>query len=653
MQDDDDGLDDFEKGELEPQFDPFDDDDPDAPNLVPEVGPSPRVLTGGIEMRELIGEGGMGQVYLGYHLKLRCDLAVKVLDPALHLRVDSEERLLREGLVLASIQHENIVRVHHCDRSPDGRLFIVMELLRGDTLRQLRARLGAMDALAVVKIGLQICRALEAAHEFGVIHRDLTPSNVMVLHEPDGLVKVIDFGVCRLQDTFHARHPQRFAEPPGSRLATPVGVQLGNPEYMAPELFVREPFVSPNARTDVFSVAVVLFELLTDAHPFRHADRRQARSVRDLMPEFEYHDLEQALANALRSDPERRTPSMAALRDDLELAHDCIRAQRGEDIDDRPPSPQRRPAAKLVHLDRFRPAGALDEETAADEPRVRFLEIVRADDPEGEVPEDRSLAPVVVLRPTTAADSTPREVESDPTSSRVAAAVALVMPPPAAPPRIPPPAGPGWLATHMVGVVLATGLVGGVGATLASQRIGESVFAAPAMLAEAVVTTELCEEALEETRASLVQTENQLRVARQTSAGSPADRPSPSPTSLAARAAPDPAIVPMPQGSPDIADAGRKLALSRHRAVQRSLDKVLAGVRDCQDELGGGEMTQLRTRVRIDPDGQASAVEVAGRSDSTLAKCVTAAIRVRHYAKGDQAEWVRHVFTFESDREAP
>ena len=93
--------------------------------------------------------------------------------------------------------------------------------------------------------------------------------------------------------------------------------------------------------------------------------------------------------------------------------------------------------------------------------------------------------------------------------------------------------------------------------------------------------------------------------------------------------------------------------MSRHRAVQRSLDKVLAGVRDCQDELGGGEMTQLRTRVRIDPDGQASAVEIAGKSDSTLAKCVTAAIRVRHYAKGEQAEWVRHAFTFESDKEAP
>ena len=373
----DDELEDVEGGEPDP-YDPFDDDDPDAPNLVPESGPSPRVLPGGIEVRELLGEGGMGKVYLAYHLRLRCDLAVKVLNPELNLRVDSQERLLREGLVLASIQHENIVRVHHCDKTPDGQLFIVMELLRGENLRELRARVGEMDALAVVKIGLGICRALEVAHSFGVIHRDLTPSNVMVLHEPDGLVKVIDFGVCRLQDTFHARHSQRYAEPPGSRMATPAGVQLGNPEYMAPEL-LREPFVSPNARTDVFSVAVVLFELLTDKHPFRHGDRKRARSVRELMPEFEYIELEQALGSAMISDPEHRTQTMAELRDALELAHDCILAQRGEDPD--APSTRRRRPAKLVRLDAFRPEEDLDEEMADDQPRARFLEIARADAP--------------------------------------------------------------------------------------------------------------------------------------------------------------------------------------------------------------------------------------------------------------------------------
>jgi len=650
MQDDDEFGD-----EDEPHDDIFDDDDPDAPNLVPEVGPSPRVLSGGIELRELIGEGGMGQVFLGHHLKLGCDLAVKLLDPALHLRADSEERLLREGLVLASIQHENVVRVHHCDRAPDGRLFIVMELLRGENLRELRLRLGVMDALAVVKIGLQICRALEVAHAFGVIHRDLTPSNVMVLHEPEGLVKVIDFGVCRLQDTFHARHPQRFSDPPGSRLATPAGVQLGNPEYMAPELFVREPFVSPNARTDVFSVAVVLFELLTDEHPFRRGDRKQARRVRELMPEFEFGDLESALANALRSDPERRTPTMAEFRDDLELAHDCILAQRGEEKDEAPPLRGRR-AAKLVRLDSFRPASEPDGEMAIEEPRARSLEIVRADVTADETAGELPLAPVVALRSTTAADTAREASEAANVTSEqpgeptrpMAPAVALVLSAPAFAPPVSSHA-PGWLVTHTVGVVLATGLVGGVGVTLASQRIGESVFAGPAMLAEAEEAADLCEQALEETRASLVQTEDRLRARV-----APVDRAAPTPVPVDVRTA-EPRLVTAPthQSSPPEDDAGRAITQARHRSVQRTLDKALARVRECQEEHGGGELARLRSRVRIDPDGQAAAVEVAGKSDSTLAKCITTAIRIRHYAAGEQAEWVRHVFVFASEKEAP
>ncbi|MBK7829558.1 serine/threonine-protein kinase [Nannocystis sp.] len=644
----DDELEDVEGGEPDP-YDPFDDDDPDAPNLVPESGPSPRVLPGGIEMRELIGEGGMGKVYLAYHLRLRCDLAVKVLNPELNLRVDSQERLLREGLVLASIQHENIVRVHHCDKTPDGQLFIVMENLRGENLRDLRARVGGMDALAVVKIGLQICRALEVAHDFGVIHRDLTPSNVMV--EPDGLVKVIDFGVCRLQDTFHSRHSQRFAEPPGSRMATPAGVQLGNPEYMAPEL-LREPFVSPNARTDVFSVAVVLFELLTDKHPFRHGDRKRARSVRELMPGVRVHRARRGAGGRAAQRPGTPHADDGGTRDALELAHDCILAQRGEDPD--APSPRRRRPVKLVRLDTFRPPKDLDEEGADDQPRARFLEIVRADAPADEGVEEPMLAPVVALRGTTTGPvptttETAEDDANESASDRAAPAVALMLPISAAPPPISTHAAPNWLTTHMIGLVLTTGLVGGVGVTLASQRIGESMLAAPARLAEAEAAAESCEGALEETQASLARTTQELRIAQQ--ARIPAEPPTPAATPVPPTVTPPLPVAPEPPASPPEDD--RRVTRSRHREVQRSLDKVIVGVRDCQDELGGGEMTQLRTRVRIAPDGQALAVEIAGKSDSTLAKCVTAAIRVRRYATGAQAEWVRHVFTFESEKEAP
>jgi len=422
---------------------------------------------------------------------------------------------------------------------------------------------------------------------------------------------------------------------------------------MAPELFVREPFVSPNARTDVFSVAVVLFELLTDKHPFRHGDRKRARSVRELMPEFEYIELEQALGSALNSDPEHRTQTMAELRDALELAHDCILAQRGEDPD--APSTRRRRPAKLLRLDTFRPERDVEDDATDGQPRAPFLEIVRAEEPAEELVDEAVLAPVVALRGTTMGASslcrapTTTETADDVSEAGAAPAVALMLPISTAPPPLLTHAAPSWLTTHMIGLVLTTGLVGGVGLTLASQQLSESMLAAPALLAEAEAAAELCEGALAEAEASLARTTQELRLAQQ--ARILAEPPMPAATSVPPTVTPSLLVVPEPPASP--LDDARPVARSRHREVQRSLDKVIVGVRDCQDEHGGGEMTQLRTRVRVAPDGQALAVEIAGKSDSTLAKCVTAAIRVRRYATGAQAEWVRHVFTFESDREAP
>lgn len=620
-------------GAAETSGDVFDDDDPDAPNLVPETDPPARVLPGGIEMRQLIGEGGMGQVFRGFHLRLECDVAVKVLDPGLQLRADSQERLLREGAVLASIRHENIVQVHHCATTDDGKVFVVMELLEGETLRQLCRRVGKLDALAVVKIGLQICRALERAHEAGVIHRDITPSNVMVLHDPAGLVKVIDFGICRVLDAFLARHPQRFARPPGSRMATPMGVQLGNPEYMAPELLVRVPFVKPNVCTDVFSVAVVLFEALTGTHPFRHGDRKQARTVRELTPEFEYVELEQALHHALRSDPEGRTPTMAALREDLVLAHDCILAQRGSPVDE--VSGSAHGGARLLRLDSLRPAVVADDE----EPRARFLEVVR-DTPDEMILPEPCVAPVVSLPPTlplvTELIDDPDE-QNDEAAARSAAVVA-VFAPPSAECAVAPKVMQGWFASHMSSMILGAGIFAGVGATLASQRLEDSIFTTPARVAELAAAADVCEQTLEDTRASLTKVQSELDGARElvlTQLGSLTREPSP----VAAAMSISPPSVP-PQGS-------GMTSAARHRSISRSLDKVLAAVKRCDDDAGGGRLSTLRARIRVEPSGEASAVELM--DGASIAVCVTKAVRSRRYQAGDEAEWIRHDFEFESE----
>lgn len=631
-----------EGGDADSQGDVFDDDDPDAPNLVPETGPPSRVLPGGFELRQLIGEGGMGQVFLGFHMRLECDVAVKVLDPGLQLREDSQERLLREGSVLANIRHENIVAVHHCGTTDDGKVFVVMELLEGETLRQLGRRVGKLDALAVVKIGLQICRALERAHEAGVIHRDITPSNVMVLHEPAGLVKVIDFGICRVLDAFLARHQQRFAKPPGARMATPVGVQLGNPEYMAPELLVREPFVRPNARTDVFSVAVVLFEALTGAHPFRFADRKQARTVREVMPGFEYIELEQALDHALRCDPASRTPTMAALRDALELAHDCIVAQRGgapdEDL-----VPLR--GARLVRLDRFRPPPEAEDI----EPRARFLEVVR-DDPSDEQPQEPELAaPVILLRPETS-EARPPITQADAPDPQPPAAVVSVIAAGPSPDLLvtPKAAAQGWFAAHMSGVILTTGIVAGVGATLVSQRVGDSLFITPARVAELEAAADVCEQTLEDTRVSLVQAQEELGAARKLASAQPPSTPAreASPVVAEERAMTAAALTSVSPASVS-PPSSRQATAARHRSIRRSLDKVLAAVQRCDEDAGGGRLSTLRARIRVEPSGEASAVELM--NGASIAVCVTQAVRSRRYQTGDEAEWIRHDFVFDSE----
>jgi len=631
----DDGSEDFESGV------PFGDDNPEALNLMPEPGCPPCVLPGGIELREVIGEGGMGKVYQGFHMALGLDVAVKILDPALRLRADSQERLLREGLVLAAIQHPNIVRVLHCDRTAQGELFIVMELLRGETLRQLRMREDRLDPLRVVDIGLAVCNALRAAHEHGVVHRDFTPSNVMVLHEPAGLVKVIDFGICRVLDSFFARHSQRFSDPPGSRLATPVGLQFGNPEYMAPELLIREPFVTPNFATDVFSVGVVLFELLTDKHPFTVGDRMQARRVRDVIPGFEYVELELALANALRGDPERRTPTMAALRENLELARDCILAQRDDGGADLPVP--KRPSPRLIRLPTADPNS---ETSVAERPRdeasgARFLTIV----PSSGSPVDSTAADSLSPRPSEPTPHLPAPTIDSPPVSLVPAAAAVRLPMPDLALGTPPRAS-GWLTTHAGSLLVGAGIVVGVGGTLVTEKVGDSVFTTPAMLANAEAAVDRCEQDLDEVRAALARAEKDFLTRQEPLA---VDPPGPAPLET-------PATPPEQVNSPPV-ELPRPVSpiapRSRHRAVRRTLDGILDNVRVCYDEFGGGRIARLEARIKIEADGQASAVELPGKGGSSLIDCVSTAIRTRRYPAGDGADWIRHTFFFEKNGEEP
>jgi len=174
----------------------------------------------------LVDTGGMGEVYRAHDSKLRRDVAIKLLPRSLAADHDLRLRLEREAHVLASLNHPNIAAVYgieECDGSPA----LVMELVEGSTLSQ-RLAGGAVPLDEAIDIARQIADGLEAAHEHGVVHRDLKPANVRI--RPDGIAKILDFGLAKHTQVVAANADTRSIEPQ----VTGVGTILGTPSYMAP-----------------------------------------------------------------------------------------------------------------------------------------------------------------------------------------------------------------------------------------------------------------------------------------------------------------------------------------------------------------------------------------------------------------------------------
>ena len=197
---------------------------------------------------EPLGAGGMGVVYAAEDTGLGRQVALKVPHAALGLDPSGRRRFVQEARSAAALEHPNLCSIHEVGESEDGLLFLAMPLYRGETLRTRLARDGALPPDQAIDITRQLARGLAAAHAAGIVHRDLKPANVMIL--PDGLVKVLDFGLARA----HA-------------LGGPVtGGALGTPAYMAPEQIRAEPV---DVRTDLWALGVVLYEMVTGRKPFR------------------------------------------------------------------------------------------------------------------------------------------------------------------------------------------------------------------------------------------------------------------------------------------------------------------------------------------------------------------------------------------------
>ncbi len=279
----------------------------------------PGTIVGSYRLLEVLGEGGMGRVYLAEHTKIGRKVALKMLRSEYSSNQGAVRRFFSEARLVNQINHEHIVEITDFVENPGGDNYIIMEHLRGVDLHDLRASEGVIPLSRSLDIALQVCSTLAAVHEAGVVHRDLKPDNVFLVERSGrkDFVKLLDFGVAKLGTSTRT---------PADLERTGAGAILGTPEYMSPEQISGKEV---DLKTDIYAFGIVLFELVTGRKPFEAADfgelvikhvtvpaprPSRIKGVPHLIPP----ELDDLILQCLEKDPEERPASMREVEERIQ-----------------------------------------------------------------------------------------------------------------------------------------------------------------------------------------------------------------------------------------------------------------------------------------------------------------------------------------------
>jgi serine/threonine protein kinase len=268
------------------------------------------VIDGRYEIIECVGEGGMGVVYKARQKSIDRLVAIKMLSSTLAKDKSWVQRFYNEAKACSRLHHPNTIRMFDFGQTSDGQLFMAMEFLDGDSLREVIAKSAPMDPMRVLKIMVQCCASLSEAHNLGIIHRDMKADNIFLIDLPGSTdhVKVLDFGVAKLM----------MAED----FATQVGVVFGTPQYMSPEQGRGEPLTP---RSDLYGVGILAFEMLTGQVPFTDPNpmtviQMHLQSPVPPLPVTVPGLVQTIVMRALEKDQKRRFASAAAMMEECQAA---------------------------------------------------------------------------------------------------------------------------------------------------------------------------------------------------------------------------------------------------------------------------------------------------------------------------------------------